>query len=310
MLDESVVQVDNLHRHYGATHALKGVSFELQRGEVLGLLGPNGAGKTTTLRLLSGALTPSRGNVRICGKSMLTHPKACKAKLGYLPENLPLYPDLTVDEYLKYCGQLRRVPSRDSATCIEVAKARCGLSQSGKRLIANLSKGYKQRVGIAQAIVHSPALVILDEPTVGLDPNQIRDIRALIAELRGKHSIILSTHILPEAQAICDRIQIINDGKLVLNQKLKDMEDGAEQTIRVGFTRPPDSAKLADLPGVAQVEALKTGYFKIRYHSREPLTEALLLNATRHKWGLVELTPEHDTLEEVFVRITTGKRTD
>ena len=306
MRDESVVQVDNLHRHYGGTHALKGVTFRLPRGEVLGLLGPNGAGKTTTLRLLSGVLAPSSGNVFIFGKSMRSSPKACKARLGYLPENPPLYPELTVDEYLKYCSRLRRIPSVDIADCVEVAKTHCGLSQSGKRLISNLSKGYKQRVGIAQAIVHSPPLVILDEPTAGLDPNQIREIRALIAELRGRHSVILSTHILGEAQAICDRIQIIHNGTLVLNQTLKDIQGNREQYIRVGFTRPPNASTIKNLPTVEHVDALDYGYFKIRCRSRETLTEALLLETTRHKWGLVELTLEHDTLEELFARLTAG----
>ena len=308
MPDESFVQVENLHRHYGGTHALKGVSFQVRRGEVLGLLGPNGAGKTTTMQLLAGALAPSAGDIRIGGISILTHPKACKAELGYLPENPPLYQELTVDEYLRYCAHLRRIPSANTTESVDIAKTRCGLTESGKRLIANLSKGYKQRVGIAQAIIHSPALVILDEPTVGLDPNQIRDIRRLIGELRGKHSIILSTHILPEAQAVCDRIQIINDGKLVLNQTLKDMEGGQQQYLRVGFSRPPDMPKLSTLPTVDHVEPLDPGYFRLRCQSREELTQALLIEAVRDDWGLIELTPEHDTLEELFVRLTTGEQ--
>ena len=305
--DDSFVQVENLHRHYGGTHALKGVSFQVERGEVLGLLGPNGAGKTTTMQLLAGALAPSAGDIRIGGKSIITHPKACKAELGYLPENPPLYPELTVDEYLRYCARLRRVPSHRNAEAIDVAKSRCGLSESGPRLIGNLSKGFKQRVGIAQAIVHSPALVILDEPTVGLDPNQIREIRRLIAELRGEHSIILSTHILPEAQAVCDRVQIINEGKLVLTQSLNDITGERQRHLKVGFSNPPDESILAALPTVDGVEPIETGFFRLRYHSREELTQALLAAALEGEWGLLEITPQHDTLEELFVRLTTGE---
>lgn len=308
MPDDSFVQVENLHRHYGNTHALKGVSFQVERGEVLGLLGPNGAGKTTTMQLLAGALAPSAGDIRIGGRSILAHPKACKAELGYLPENPPLYPELTVDEYLRYCARLRRIPSQRNAEAIDIAKSRCGLSESGPRLIGNLSKGYRQRVGIAQAIVHSPALVILDEPTVGLDPNQIREIRRLIAELRGEHSIILSTHILPEAQSVCDRVQIINEGKLVLNQSLKDITGEQPRHLKVRFTNPPDKSTLAALPTVDRVEPIEHGFFRLRYQSRETLTQALLVAALEGEWGLTELTPEHDTLETLFVRLTTGEQ--
>ena len=202
--DGSFVQVENLHRYYGATHAVRGVSFKVQRGEVMGLLGPNGAGKSTTMKLLSGALAPSSGRILIGGKDLRDQPKACKAKLGYLPEHPPLYPELTVDEYLRYAAKLRRIPRRAIASALAHTKTRCGLDGCGPRLIGNLSKGFQQRVGVAQAIVHSPALVILDEPTVGLDPIQIREIRNLIREIGGEHSVILSTHILPEAQTLCD----------------------------------------------------------------------------------------------------------
>ena len=308
MPDESFVQVANLHRHYGGTHALKGVSFQVRRGEVLGLLGPNGAGKTTTMQLLAGVLAPSCGEIHIGGKNLLLHPRACKTEIGYLPENPPLYTELTVDEYLRYCARLRRIPSTKIAPSIDTVKARCGLEGSGRRLIANLSKGYKQRVGIAQAIIHTPALVILDEPTVGLDPNQIRDIRRLIGELRGEHSVILSTHILPEAHAVCDRIQIINDGQLVFNQAMTDLGREQQHYLRVGFNKPPMTSKLAALPTVSHVESLEPGFFRLRYTSREQLTGVLVDHAVRENWGLIELTPEQDTLEEVFVRLTTGRQ--
>ncbi len=214
----------NLVRAYGPHTAVDHVSFELHRGEVLGFLGPNGAGKSTTMQMLTGNLAPTAGSIRICGVDLLEHPTTAKAHLGYLPETPPLYRDLTVDEFLALAARLHRVAKGEIAAAVARAKERCGLKKAGKKLIASLSKGYRQRVGIAQAIVHNPQVVILDEPTVGLDPLQIREIRSLIRELGGEHSVILSTHILPEVESTCDRVQIINDGKLVFQDTLSSLQ--------------------------------------------------------------------------------------
>ncbi|BAN36426.1 ABC transporter related [Sulfuricella denitrificans skB26] len=211
------VSAKNLSRRYGARSAVQNIGFELRQGEVLGLLGPNGAGKTTTLQMLAGCLAPSTGSVEICGINLLENPREAKALLGYLPETPPLYRELAVDEYLRLASRLHRIPKNEIADAVDKARQRCGLTEVGKRLIGNLSKGYQQRVGIAQAIVHNPRVVILDEPTVGLDPIQIREIRSLIRELGGEHSVILSTHILPEVESVCDRIQIMHQGKLVFS---------------------------------------------------------------------------------------------
>lgn len=219
------VSASELSRSYGARAAVRDISFELRQGEVLGLLGPNGAGKTTTLQMLAGCLAPSTGSIEICGIDLLERPRQAKALLGYLPETPPLYRELTVDEYLRLAARLRRVAKAEIADAVERAKRRCGLADVGKRLIGNLSKGYRQRVGIAQAIVHNPRVVILDEPTVGLDPIQIREIRSLIRELGGEHSVILSTHILPEVESVCDRIQIMNQGQLVFNGSVAELKD-------------------------------------------------------------------------------------
>lgn len=218
------VSAKDLSRSYGSRSAVHNIGFELQQGEVLGLLGPNGAGKTSTLQMLAGCLAPSTGSVEICGINLLEHPRAAKALLGYLPETPPLYKELTVDEYLRLAAQLHRVPNNEISAAVVKAKQRCGLSEVGKRLVGNLSKGYQQRVGIAQAIVHNPRVVILDEPTVGLDPIQIREIRSLIRELGGEHSVILSTHILPEVESVCDRIQIMNQGKLVFGGTMTELK--------------------------------------------------------------------------------------
>ena len=192
------VEANDLTRIYGGREAVSDVSFTLSKGEVLGFLGPNGAGKSTTMKMLTGNLAPSKGSVKICGVDMMEHPKEAKALIGYLPETPPLYREFTVDEFLAIAARLHGVSGKHIKTAVQRAKERCGLTEMSKRLIENLSKGYQQRVGIAQAIIHNPMVVILDEPTVGLDPIQIRDIRALIKELGGEHSVILSTHILPE----------------------------------------------------------------------------------------------------------------
>ncbi len=209
------VSTSDLSRSYGTRTAVHDIGFELRQGEVLGLLGPNGAGKTTTLQMLAGCLAPSAGRIEICGIDLLERPREAKALLGFLPETPPLYRDLTVDEYLRFAARLHHVPKAGIPAALERTKRRCGLADTGKRLIGSLSKGFQQRVGIAQAIVHNPRVVILDEPTVGLDPIQIREIRTLIRELGGKHSVILSTHILTEVESVCDRIQIMDRGQLV-----------------------------------------------------------------------------------------------
>ncbi len=307
MTRESLVTVERLTRYYGDTRAVEDVSFEVRRGEVLGFLGPNGAGKSTTMQILSGALAPSAGRVRIGGVDLLDDPGPAKRHIGYLPEQPPLYRELTVDEYLRYCARLRGTPRGDVARAAARAKARCGLEGAGGRLIANLSKGYQQRVGIAQAVIHSPAVVILDEPTVGLDPIQIREIRALIRELAGEHSVILSTHILPEVQTLCDRVQIIHEGRLVLNESLESLSARMSGCLRVGLRRPPERETLADLPGVREVELLGPGRVRLHHDGGETLAEALAAEAVRRDWGLYELVPEGRSLEEIFVRLTAGE---
>ena len=303
---EVLVRVEGLERRYGEAVAVAGVSFEVHRGEVLGLLGPNGAGKSTTMQIIAGALAPSADQVHIDGLDILDHPIAAKGRIGYLPEQPPLYRELTVDEYLRYCARLHRVPRGEVAAALVRARERCGLEAMGHRLIGNLSKGYQQRVGIAQAIIHNPAVVILDEPTVGLDPIQIREIRQLIRELGGEHSVILSTHILPEVQAVCDRVQIIHRGRLVLNEDLKALEARSEAELLVRLTAPPAAEVLERLPGVARVETPADGVFLLHLTAGANPAPQLVQDAVAGDWGLVELSPRRRTLEEVFVQLTAG----
>lgn len=307
----SLIQLEHVYRYYGHTCALNDVSFSVGKGEVLGLLGPNGAGKSTAMQIISGNLAPSAGQVWVNGVDLLDQPTAAKAGLGYLPDVPPLYRELSVDEYLAYCARLNRIPAGQQRAAIATAKERCGLLEVGRRLIGNLSKGYQQRVGIAQAIIHSPAVVILDEPTVGLDPLQMREIRALIRELRSEHSIILSTHILPEVQAVCDRVQIISAGKLVFNDSIEGLQlrMGASSLL-VGLQRPPASDELQQLPGVEAVEAVADGRWRIHYRPEHNPAEQLVEEAVRRDWGLYELIPERMSLEQVFVDITRSDPTE
>lgn len=318
MTDEILIKVEELTRYYGTQSAESGqraavdnISFEVRRGEVLGFLGPNGAGKSTTMRMLTGNLSPSHGRITIYGIDILERPKQAKAHIGYLPELPPLYHELSVDEYLQFCARLNRIPRDKQTAAIATAKERCGLSDVGKRLIANLSKGYQQRVGIAQAIIHSPAVVVLDEPTVGLDPIQIREIRHLIRELSNEHSVILSTHILPEVQATCDRVQIINQGKLVLSDSIDGlMQRMQTSSLRLRTKNPVDTNRLVMLEDIVAVDLLEDGYLQIKHRPDSSPAAALAKLVVEQGWELLELTPEHRSLEEVFVDITTAEPTD
>jgi ABC-2 type transport system ATP-binding protein len=219
------ISARNLSRDFGSYPAVKEINLELKHGEVLGFLGPNGAGKTTTMRMLTGNLAPSSGSVEICGIDLLDKPSDAKLHIGYLPETPPLYQELTVNEYLLLAAKLHRVNNTKISSALDEVKLHCGLEDIGNSLISSLSKGYQQRVGIAQAIIHEPDVIILDEPTVGLDPNQMREILSLIRNLGTKRSVILSTHILSEVTNVCDRVQIMHQGQMVLNDSLSGLKE-------------------------------------------------------------------------------------
>ncbi|MFA6039938.1 MAG: ATP-binding cassette domain-containing protein [Methylophilus sp.] len=303
-MDNLTVEALELTRLYGGRAAVSEVSFTLKQGEVLGFLGPNGAGKSTTMKMLTGNLAPSAGSVKICGIDMMENPKEAKALIGYLPEMRPLYKEFTVDEYLTIAARLHKVSSKHIKKAVEHAKERCGLSHMSKRLIENLSNGYQQRVGIAQAIIHNPMVVILDEPTVGLDPIQIRDIRALIKEIGSEHSVIVSTHILPEVEMVCDHVQIIDKGKLVFNgdiDVLKRQRIGNK--LLLGFRNPPATEALLNIAGVNEAE-LVDNMMRVRFADDSSPNEAIVEAAVKNGWGLYQIAPDQTSLEDVFVQLT------
>jgi ABC-2 type transport system ATP-binding protein len=308
MSSETLIEVTHLSRNYGPIQAVSDISFNVQRGEVLGFLGPNGAGKSTTMQMLTGNLAPSHGAIKICGIDLLDQPKAAKAQIGYLPEQPPVYRELSVDEYLTFCARINRIAKNDIGKALASAKERCGLTEVSGRLIGNLSKGYQQRVGIAQAIIHSPAIVVLDEPTVGLDPIQIREIRSLIRDLSQEHAVILSTHILPEVQMTCDRVQIISRGRLVYSDSMDKLnQQTAATSLILGLANDVSDSELAALPDIERVEPLGAQRWRLHYQAETQPAAQIAQSVVNKGWQLLELTPEQKTLEQIFVDITTAE---
>ncbi len=319
MPSEVLIEVNHLSRHFpGRTHhtvAVDDISFTLNRGEILGFLGPNGAGKSTTMQMLTGNLAPTRGEIKIGGIDLMDNPLETKAQIGYLPDTPPLYKELTVNEYLRYCARLNKIPRNQLDTALASAKHRCGLTDYGSRVISHLSKGYQQRVGIAQAIIHSPDIVILDEPTVGLDPIQMVEIRKLIKELGQQHSVMLSSHILPEIQAICNQVQIINQGKLVFNAPIELLNQQMQtQALRIRCIEAVDISKIEQLVQVQDVEQHEDSIL-IHCKAENIQPEGSLLSAVSiaqqviklsldNHWGLYEIFPEKRTLEDIFMALT------
>lgn len=297
-----LVQVERLTRHYNEIRAVDEISFTLLRGQVLGFLGPNGAGKSTTMRMLAGVLAPDAGHIFINGFDLLDQPVQAKRALGYLPEQPPLYRDMTVEEQLYYSAHLHGLNRTTSQQAVADVQERCGLASVSSRLIDHLSKGYQQRVGIAQAVLHDPAVLVLDEPTAGLDPLQSHAIRGLIRKLGQDRGVILSSHRLSEVQAICTHVQIMRSGRLVYTSPLADLEQQRQSTrLRIGLKTPPPLVRLAQLPGVERVEALGEGRFRLHHAAGSAPHQVLVEQACVEHWGLWELTPEQASLEQVFI---------
>jgi ABC-2 type transport system ATP-binding protein len=326
-----VIQVENLSKDYTGTTALHGISFTVEKGEILGFLGPNGAGKTTTLRILTGFMPPSGGRALIDGLDVSEHSREVRQRIGYLPENVPLYPEMRVHEYLAYRAALKDVPRAGRAGAIDEAVGRCGLGDVRHRIIGQLSKGYRQRVGLADALVHRPPILILDEPTVGLDPTQIREVRDLVSDLGKERTVILSTHILPEVEMTCRRVIILARGRVVAQDTPARLREQMERGTGPGADRrvicevrgagSAVEAALAQVPGVSRVERRSpaaaaasppeaVGADEVATYElsaggaadpREEVARVLLAKG----FGLRELRMEARSLEDVFVQLTT-----
>ena len=310
-----MIEIKNLVKHYGDIKALNGISFTVKDNEILGFLGPNGAGKSTTMNIITGYLSSTSGIVKINGHDILTEPDLAKKDIGYLPEQPPLYLDMTVTEYLKFICELKDVPKKDHKEHMEQIMNMVGINLVAGRLIGNLSKGYKQRVGIAQALVGDPPILILDEPTVGLDPNQIIGIRKLIKALSKNHSIIVSSHILSEIQEIADRVVIIHRGKIAAVDTIKDLSQrlSGSNKLKLSFKGPAKeaAARLKMVPGVKDV-VIKTasGISEVDIELVENATNEVRANITmtmaKSGWPVLEFRSLDPSLEEVFLSVTSG----
>ncbi len=306
---EAMIDVQNLSKDYGTYLALRDVSFEVQKGEILGFLGPNGAGKTTTMRILTGYMPPSGGTARVAGYDVFADSMQVRKRIGYLPETVPLYPEMSVWDYLDFAARLRDVSNRDNA--IERAMEMTNITDRADQLIGKLSKGYRQRVGLAQAIVHEPEVLILDEPTIGLDPKQIIEVRHLIKSLSGEHTVILSTHILPEVSQVCTRVLIINEGRIVAEdtpERLSARVRGAEHVfLQVAQPKPEIPMELEKVKGVLGVKPQDAdkGVYEIETNLGTDRRADIAALAVQRGWGVLELRPIGVTLEEVFLKLTT-----
>ncbi len=314
-MSDLMIEVEDLTKHYGTTRAVDAVSFTVRRGEVLGFLGPNGAGKSTTMKMLTCYLSPTAGRARVAGHDVFDESIAVRRRIGYLPEDTPIYRDMTVLEYLQFAAEMRGMSASDSDGRIREIGVRCGLGEVAGKLVGELSKGFRQRVGLAQAMLHDPDILILDEPTSGLDPNQIVEIRSLIKEIGREKTVILSTHILPEVQATCSRILIITGGKLVADgtpEALRAREKGGRYRVVVESNGVPKEAirdRLASLTGVARCEMVGgeagSHAFAIDAAAAADLRKPIFRAAVDNRWTLLELLRESASLEDVFRNLTT-----
>jgi ABC-2 type transport system ATP-binding protein len=303
-----VIQADNLTKYYGNQTAIRNVSFNVAKGEILGFLGPNGAGKTTTMRILTAYMPPSDGAATVGGYDVFKHSLEVRRRIGYLPESVPLYPDMSVWAYLDFVASLRKVDNR--AKRIEHALEKVSLGDRAQTLIGKLSKGMRQRVGIAQAIVHNPEVLILDEPTIGLDPKQIIEVRQLIRELGGEHTVILSTHILSEVEQICSRVLIINKGRIVAEDSpahLAGRLEGVERVRLKTLAAPADAVEiLQSLEEVDQVSQIAPDTFDLECTGGVDCRPVIAQVVVEKGWGLLELRAIDVSLEDIFLELTTG----
>lgn len=309
-MEEPIVSITHLsHRYNGGNWAIKDINMEINRAGIVGLLGSNGAGKSTTMNILCGVINQTEGDVRIGGIDMRTHPEAAKMQIGFLPQQPPLYMDLTVDEYLAFSAHMRDIPKEQLPSYLGEAKERCGIAHFSKRLIRNLSGGYRQRVGIAQAIIHKPKLVVLDEPTNGLDPNQIIEVRALIKEIATERAVIFSTHILSEVQVLCKEIKMIDGGKIVFADTMDAFNNYvAPHSMMLVLGNPPAQQTLLDIPEITHVDFLTPHRVRVFLRGDTASSPKIIATAVHEGWQLEEAFLEKSSLDEVFAELSGKKR--
>ena len=314
-----MIAIEHLSKNFGATRAVRDVSFTVDRGEIIGLLGPNGSGKTTIMRVLTGFFPPTSGHAHVAGFDAAEQSLELRRKIGYLPESVVLYPDMRVRRFLEFCADVRHINGTRKSGRVDTTIQDCGLHEVADRLMGTLSKGYRQRVGLAQALLHEPEVLILDEPTVGLDPRQVVEIRSLIRALRGRTTVLLSTHILPEVSMTCERVVIIDRGRIVAEDTaaaLTRRVQGADRTL-VRVEGPAEAVRdvLSAVPGVDHVEVTNgAGHagvceFAARSDAGEPARKAIAATVIGHGWGLIEVRPLALSLEDLFVRLVTEEET-
>jgi ABC-2 type transport system ATP-binding protein len=310
-MGDIMIEVKDLTKDYGSRRAINKLNFTISKGEVVGFLGPNGAGKSTTMKIITGFMAPSSGTATIAGFDVFESPLEVKKRIGYLPETPPVYTDMYVRDYLTYVAELKQVPREKIKAQVNRALEKTNLTGVEKRLIHNLSKGYRQRVGIAQALVSNPEVLILDEPTVGLDPKQVAEIRELIKELRGQHTIILSTHILSEVQAICDRVMIIHQGQIVAQDRIENLavQDRGQRRLTIRLRKEVTDLKkvLMGIEGVVNVTAGGSRCeWEVSIRGDESVVDAISSRVVGEGLGLLELSPHKVDLEDVFLKLTYG----
>ena len=305
MVNNPIVRIEHLSHRYSTAWAIRDISFEIDRTGIVGLLGSNGAGKSTTMNILSGVLNQTEGRVIVGGIDMRKAPEEAKKLIGFLPQTPPLYMDFTVQEYLNHCAHLRQMPKGTIRKAIDVVMERCGITHFRERLIRNLSGGYRQRVGIAQAIIHQPGLVVLDEPTNGLDPNQIVGVRSLIREIAEERSVIFSSHVLSEVQLLCRDIIMIDSGRIVFSDSMDAFTNYVaphSAVLQLGH-QPPDSEFLS-VPGVTRVDALAPGQVRLFFEGSPEITGQIVETGVNRGWKIREITLDKSSLDEIFAQLS------
>ena len=301
----TILRTENLSHRYGSSWAIRDINLEIGQHGVIGLLGSNGAGKSTTMNIICGVLNQTQGNVYIDGTNIRKEPEKAKMSIGFLPQNPPVYTDLTVDEYLHYAAELRMVPDRQIKKAVEEAKEKCGIAHFSSRLVGNLSGGYRQRVGIAQAIIHKPRLVVMDEPTNGLDPNQLIEARKLIRDIATDHTVLLSSHILSEIHLLCKEVIMIEGGRIIFSDSMDAFNNYAQpNSLLVKMENPPPLQALHQISGVTKTEQVSEKQVRIFFTGDQSISERLIAASVQHEWRIREISLDKGLLDDIFKQLS------